>query len=119
MEPNMHSDKLADGLAALAAAVDDLAAHDRSGLPDAVRAERVLVLRRLLDRLDGHWLQELAAVDARGAAGAEQRTQAPSTTSWLRNRLRMGAGAANDAVPTARALFRGPLTATGQAIGRR
>ena len=42
-----------DRLAALAAAVDDLAAQDLDGLPDAVRAERVLVLRRLLDRLEG------------------------------------------------------------------
>src|SRR5215207_2437257 len=59
-----------DGLAALAAAVDQLAAQERHGLTDAVRAERVLALRRLLDRLEGQWLQELAAVDARGAAGA-------------------------------------------------
>ena len=41
-------------------------------LADPVRAERVLVLRRLVDRLEGQWLKELAAVDARGAAGAEQ-----------------------------------------------
>jgi hypothetical protein len=47
-----------DSLAAFTAAAEELAAQDLSGLPDAVRAERVLGLRRLLDRLEGHWLQE-------------------------------------------------------------
>ena len=47
-----------------------------------------------LDRLEGQWLGELAAVDARGAAGAEEGVQAGSTAGWLRARLRMGAGAA-------------------------
>jgi Domain of unknown function (DUF222) len=73
-------------------------------------------LRRLLDRLEGHWLAELAAVDACGATGAEADVQAGSTAGWLRTRLRMGAGAAHSAVRTARALFRGPLTATAQAL---
>jgi hypothetical protein len=50
----------------------------------------VLALRGLLERLEGQWLRELAAVDARGAAGAEQGTQAPSTAGWLRGRLRAG-----------------------------
>jgi hypothetical protein len=104
------------GLAALAAAVDQLAAQELHGLTDAVRAERVLGLRRLLDRLEGHWLQELAAVDARGAAGAEHGLQAGSTASWLRARLRMGAGAAHTSVRTARALFRGPLAETATAL---
>jgi Domain of unknown function (DUF222)/HNH endonuclease len=124
MDSNTHSASSAsesatgptDGLAALAAAVDDLAAQDLDGLPDAVRAERTLGLRRLVDRLEGQWLSELAGVDARGAAGAEQGIRAPSTASWLRSRLRMGAGAATSAVRTARALFRGPLSATGQAL---
>ncbi|HET7519345.1 MAG TPA: hypothetical protein VFN05_16980 [Actinomycetes bacterium] len=71
---------------------------------------RVLVLRRLLDRLEGRWLGELAAVDAAGV-GADQGVQAPSTAGWLRTRLRMGAGAAASAVRTARALFGGPHTA--------
>jgi hypothetical protein len=47
-------------------------------LPDAVAAEQVLKLRRPMDRLEGHWLKALAAVDARGAAGAEAGIQAPS-----------------------------------------
>jgi hypothetical protein len=124
MDSNTHSsehptgptDRLSGGLAALAAAVDDLAAQDLAGLPDGVRAERVLALRRLADRLEGCWLRELAGVDARGTAGAEDGAQAASTASWLRGRLRLGAGAAHSCVWTARALFRGPLTATAQAL---
>jgi hypothetical protein len=70
----------------------------------------------LLDRLDGQWLKELAGVDARGAAGADQDQQVGSTAAWLRGRLRLGAGAATGAVRTARALFRGPLTQTAAAL---
>jgi hypothetical protein len=88
--------------------VDDLAAEDLAGLPDAVRAERVLGRRRLLDRLEGQWLGELAGVDGCGAAGAEQGIQAASTAGWLRGRPRMGAGAASSLVRTARALFTHP-----------
>jgi hypothetical protein len=105
-----------DPLAALAADMDALAAQNRDGLTDPVRAERIQDLRRLLDRLEGHWLRELAEVDARGAAGADQGVQFGSTASWLRHRLQMSAGAANSAVRTARALFRGPLTQTAQAL---
>jgi hypothetical protein len=104
------------GLAAVAAELHELATHDPNRLPDGVRAERVLQLRRLVDRLEGHWLNELAAVDAGGAAGADQGVPAPSTAGWLRARLRMGAGAAHGTVRTARALFRGPLPATAQAL---
>ena len=66
MESNTHSVKPAASLTALAAVVNDLAAQELDGLSDAVRAERVLVLRRLVDRLEGQWLNELAGVDARG-----------------------------------------------------
>lgn len=114
--PTSRSTGRPDPLAALASAVDQLAAQNLDGLPDAVAAEQVLALRRLLDRLEGHWLKEPATVDARGAAGAEDGIQAPSTAGWLRNRLRMGATAATSQVRTARALFRGPLTQTGQAV---
>jgi hypothetical protein len=85
-------------------------------LPEGVRAERVLVLRRLVDCLEGQWLGELAGVDACGAAGAEQGIQAASTASWLRSRLHLGASAATSAVRTARALFRGPLMGAAQAL---
>jgi Domain of unknown function (DUF222) len=116
MNSNRRSDHLPEGLQALAADIDDLAAQDVEGLPDAALAEEVLALRRLLDRLEGRWLKGLAAVDGRGAAGADQGTPAPSTASWLRARLRMGANAATSWVRTARALFRGPLTTTAQAL---
>jgi Domain of unknown function (DUF222)/HNH endonuclease len=105
-----------DDLAALTVVLDRLAARDLDGLSDAVRAERVLELRRLLDRLEGQWLKELAGVDARGAAGAEAGQEVGSTAAWLRNRLRLAAGTASSAVRTARAVFRGPLTGTAQAL---
>jgi hypothetical protein len=124
MDPNTHSttqpvghpDGPGDSLAAFAAAAEQLVAQDLTGLPDAVRAQRVLGLRRLLDRLEGHWLNELAGVDACGAAGAEEGVQAGSTASWLRARLRMAAHSAHTAVRTARALFRGPLPQTAKAL---
>jgi hypothetical protein len=116
MDSNTHSTSRPDQLAALAAAVDGLAAHDLDRLGDAALAERVMALRGLVDRLEGHWLGELAAVDARGAAGAEQGVQAGSTAAWLRNRLRMGPGTAAGWVRTARALFRGPLAGTAKAL---
>jgi hypothetical protein len=116
MDSNTHSTSAPAGLKALETVVDGLAGEDLEGLPDAVRAERVLVLRGLVDRLEGLWLGELAAVDARGAAGAEQGVQVGSTAGWLRARLRMGAGAASSWVRTARALYRGPLTATAEAL---
>jgi Domain of unknown function (DUF222)/HNH endonuclease len=107
------------GLDRLEAAIQDLTGQTLHTLPDGVAAARVLALRRLLDRLEGHWLQELAAVDGRGAAGAEDDQQpAPTTASWLRNRLHLGKGAARQAVQTARALFRGPLAGTAQALAR-
>ena len=105
-----------DDLAALTADVAALAARDLDGLSEVVRAERVLALRQLADRLEGQWLKELAGVDARGAAGAELDQQPGSTTAWLRQRLRMGADAARGSVRTARALFAGPLTGTAQAL---
>jgi Domain of unknown function (DUF222)/HNH endonuclease len=115
-QPTDASDQVPAGLAWLAAAVDQLAAQDPAGLPDAVAAERVLVLRTLLDRLDGQWLRELAAVDARGAAGAERGTPAASTAAWLRARARLTAGAARQHVQVARALYRGPLPQTAAAL---
>jgi len=116
MESNRCSDRLPHGLGPLAEVVDGLAAEDLDGLTDAALAEQTLGLRRLVDRLEGQWLQRLAAVDGRGAAGAEQDTPAASTASWLRNRLRMSAGAAHTHLRTARTLFRGPLTGTAQAL---
>jgi hypothetical protein len=77
MDSNTHSVATPDRLATLEAEVDRLAAQDLDRLTDAARAERVLRLRRLLDRLEGQWLGELAAVDGRGATGAEEGLPAP------------------------------------------
>ena len=106
MEPNAHSNQGPDELAALTAAIDDLEAEDVSGLPYAVRVERVLELRSPLSLLEVQWLKQLAAVDARGAAGAEQGRPAASTAAWLRDRLHMDAAATS--VRIARALFPDP-----------
>ncbi|HEV3465363.1 MAG TPA: DUF222 domain-containing protein, partial [Actinomycetota bacterium] len=114
--PSDHPDGHSDELAVLAAALDRLAAQDLDRLPDTVVAEQVLALRRLVDRLEGQWLKVLAAVDARGAAGAEDGVEVGSTAAWLRSRLRMGAGTAASSVRTARALFRGPLVETAAAL---
>jgi hypothetical protein len=91
-----------DGLAALTAAVQELAAQDLDRLTDAALAEQVLGLRGLVDRLERPWLQQLAAVDGRGAAGADQGQEVGSTAGWLRARLRLGASTAASSVRTAR-----------------
>jgi Domain of unknown function (DUF222)/HNH endonuclease len=121
MESNMYSsDDVASvepvGLDQLEAAVEQLACQDLTVLSEGVAAARVLALRRMVDRLEGHWLRELAAVDGRGAAGAEHDGLFVCTASWLRRRLRLSKGAAHQAVQTARALFRGPLTGTATAL---
>jgi Domain of unknown function (DUF222) len=116
MNSNTHSAGGPDGLGAVVAELQGLAAQAVGGLPDGARAERILALRGLVDRLEGQWLADLAAMDARGVAGADQGVQAGSTAAWLRARLRMGAGTAAGFVRTARAVFRGPLTGTAKAL---
>jgi hypothetical protein len=122
MDSNTHSNWLPgpleglEDVAELTAVLDKLATRDLERLPVLVRTQRVLALQQVASRLHGQWLKELAGVDALGAAGAEQQAPAPSTAGWLRNRLRMGVGAASSAVRTARALFRGPLTETAAAL---
>jgi hypothetical protein len=116
MDPNAYSMQQPGGLGLLAAAVDELAAEDLDGLPDSEAARRVLVLRGLIERLEGHWLRELAGVDGRGAAGTDQGIPAESTAGWLRNRNRMGYTDAHRRVRVARALHRGPLAGTAQAL---
>jgi hypothetical protein len=116
MEPNTHSIQEPAGLDRLAGLVDELAAEDPDALPDAQAAQPVLILRRLIERLEGVWLRDLAAVDGRGAAGADQGMPAESTAGWLRHRTRMGHADAHQRVRVARALHRGPLPATAKAL---
>src|SRR5829696_2207699 len=103
-------------LVGLSVVLDELEAEDLDQLSDSALTEDTLALQRLADRLGGQWLRRLGAVDARGVAGADQGIPAPSTASWLRRRLRLGAGAAREAVRTARALFGGPLPGTAEAL---
>jgi hypothetical protein len=116
MDSNTYSIRRPGRLAALTAAIDAFLAEDLDGLGDTALAEELLELRPQIDRLQGGWLKRLAAVDGRGAAGAEEDRQFGSTASWLRARLRMTTGAAATAVRTARALFRGPLPESGTAL---
>src|SRR5919204_5546763 len=116
MNPNTHSRQQPGGLDRLAAVVDELATEDLDCLTDAEAAQRVLVLRGLIERLEGVWLRELAGVDGRGAAGADQGIPAESTAGWLRNRTRMGHPDAHQRVRVARALHRGPLGGTAKAL---
>jgi hypothetical protein len=83
MDSNTHSVGAPAGLAALVAELQGLADQDPDRLADGALAERVMTLRGLMDRLQGHWLGELAAVDARGAAGADHGVQAGATAGWL------------------------------------
>ena len=116
MDPNTHSMELPASLAALTTVVDRLAAEDLDALPDAQAAQRVLVLRGLIERLEGQFLRELAGVDGRGAAGADHGVPVESTAAWLRARTRMGHPDAHQRVRVARALHRGPLPGTAQAL---
>jgi hypothetical protein len=110
MDSNMHSNGTPGGLtglAALEAAVDRVIALDLDRLGDATLADDARELRGLLDRLEGIWLQELAVVDRRGAAGADQGEVASSTADWLWARLGVDADVASSWVRAARALSRG------------
>ena len=71
MDSNTHSTQQPGGLDRLAAVVEELAGEDLAGLPDADAARRVLVLRRLLERLEGRGLRGLAGGDGGGAAVAD------------------------------------------------
>jgi hypothetical protein len=77
-----------DGLAALGADVDALAAQDLDGLPDAVRAERVLELRRLvdLDSLQGRPGPGTLGVRSAGPAPWTRRLATCPTTRWVADR---------------------------------
>jgi hypothetical protein len=111
MESNMYSTGTPDGLtklAALEAAVDRVIAEDLSGLSEAARADRARELRRVFDLLEDLWLRHLAAVDRRGAAGADRGEVASSTADWLCDRLGVSSATANSWVRIARARYPGP-----------
>jgi hypothetical protein len=55
MDPNTHSTSAPAGLSALVVELQDLADQDPDGLADGACAERLLSLRGLMDRLEGHW----------------------------------------------------------------
>jgi hypothetical protein len=101
---------------ALTAVLEGLATEDLDQLSDTALNQDLGRLQRQLNSLHGQCLRRLAALDARGAAGADQDQPAPSTASWLRNRVRMSSSAAHSAVRTARALFGGPLPETAAAL---
>ena len=73
-DPGGHPDDLAE----LTRFTDRLAARDLDQLSDTVRAERVLALRRLVERLEGQWLKELAGVDAHGGRPGPNRAWRPA-----------------------------------------
>ena len=64
-----------DDLAELTPFLDRLAARDLDRLSDTVRAERVLALRRQVDRLEGHWLKELAGSTPAGPPGPNKTSR--------------------------------------------
>ena len=128
MDSNTHSTqdptgptRPADDLAALTAVLGRLASRDPERLTDAALGDQTLQLQQLANCLDGIVLRHLAAVDARGEAGAEQ-----GRPVWLHGRLvagparlRVASGAATTAttaVRTARALFRGPPSLGGGVV---
>jgi hypothetical protein len=92
MEPNTHSSQGSgpgpgpgggagsDRLASLTADVDELATEDLNTLTDVALVEEALELRRLVDCLEGQWLQRLAAIDARGRPGPTKASR------WARPR---------------------------------
>jgi Domain of unknown function (DUF222) len=116
MESNTDSTQSPAWRTALQTALEELTGQDLDRLGDTALVDQALELRQLLDRFEGIWLKGLATVDGRGAARADQDTPGLSTAGWLRARLHMGAGVAHSVVRTARALYRGPLVATGQAL---
>jgi hypothetical protein len=107
---------VSSALQRLAAEVGRLLDDDLARQGDALLAEEYLALERLEDKLAAAKLRRLATLDARGAAGAEAGVRFWSTAGWLRARLRMSAGAATQRVRTARALHRGPLGGTADAL---
>jgi predicted DNA-binding transcriptional regulator YafY len=88
MDSNTHSTGLwtgasagtPGGLSAVVAELQCLADQPLGSLADAARAERIMALRGLAERLEGQWLAELAASVGRVSEATIRRYIAEQTT---------------------------------------
>lgn len=99
---------------AVTALVDANATSPSTSLPIAALGDEIVALQREINRLHGLLLERLAAFDANDGAHTLVGT---STSSWLRHRTGLPAGAASDVVRTARAL-RDDLPRTREALAQ-
>lgn len=101
-----------DGIAALTAALDTLAAVDLTATPTVALGEQLVALTRLAARLDAQQLRRLERFDRAGGAAA---TGAASTAAWLRHACRLAPAEAASRTGCARRLT-DTLTATAAAL---
>ena len=99
---------------AVEAAVAGLQGSDPAGLGGPAVAERIVRIEGLLARLSAHQLECVRVVDERGEAHA---AGARSTAAWLRERARLGPGAAAARVALARRLVERPAVMAALADG--
>ena len=102
-------------LDAVEAAVAGLQGADPARLGGSALAERIVRIEGLLARLSAHQLACVQVVDRRGEA---QAAGARSTAAWLRERARLGPGAAAARVVLARRLADRPAIGAALAAGR-
>lgn len=102
------------GLAEAVAAVADLAEAEAAELPGAAAAERLGVLRPLIDRLEAVSAGLVARLDA---SKAYQDAGARTAPAWLRRELRLSPGEAHRQLQLGRALPSLPQTASALAAG--
>jgi hypothetical protein len=103
-------------LTGLAAAVRAVRAVDPRELSPGARHERLVALRAQIDGLEIAFTDTLAASDVAG--DGESLHGARSTTSWVRDQLRLAPGDANERVRLARAVGTGaaPLATAAQQV---
>jgi uncharacterized protein DUF222/HNH endonuclease len=94
-------------MSGLRSALDEVAALDFAGLPDARLEEEFVELQHAKRALEAQHLRCLAEIDRRASFQADGYL---STASWLQHRFQGGAGSARDQVRTARALGDMPQT---------
>ena len=109
--PTADGDEL---VAAVAAAVDALAADDPAGLGWAGQRERLRALGRLVDRLEAQRVRLLAAADRSGALADDG---AATAASWLRRHSTLTASQASERARLARRLAELPVIAAAFAAG--